>query len=67
DGTDVDVVARAVAGYLTDGARARAAGERGRRWVEDRWRWDVLAVRLAALLGDEPGLDDDPPHPGGQT
>ena len=67
DGTDVAAVARAVIGYLADRDRARAAGERGRRWVEDRWRWDVLARRLGALLEDEPGLDDDPPYAGGQT
>jgi phosphatidylinositol alpha-1,6-mannosyltransferase len=67
DGTDVRAVARAVIGYLADRDRARAAGARGRRWVEDRWRWDVLARRLGALLEDEPGLDDDPLYAGGQT
>jgi phosphatidylinositol alpha-1,6-mannosyltransferase len=25
-------------------------GERGRRWVEEKWRWDLLAERLKALL-----------------
>ncbi|WP_137989869.1 glycosyltransferase family 4 protein [Streptomyces vilmorinianum] len=25
-------------------------GERGRDWVEDRWRWDLLAERLKELL-----------------
>ncbi|MFJ2630608.1 glycosyltransferase family 4 protein [Streptomyces sp. NPDC087422] len=29
--------------------RARM-GERGRRWVEDAWRWDLLAQRLTSLL-----------------
>ncbi|WP_069811780.1 glycosyltransferase family 4 protein [Streptomyces sp. TP-A0874] len=31
------------------GLRART-GERGRAWVEERWRWDLLAERLKALL-----------------
>jgi phosphatidylinositol alpha-1,6-mannosyltransferase len=25
-------------------------GERGRQWVEERWRWDLLAEKLRALL-----------------
>ncbi|MGW7516785.1 glycosyltransferase family 4 protein [Streptomyces sp. NPDC054796] len=29
--------------------RARM-GERGRAWVEERWRWDLLAEKLRALL-----------------
>ncbi|MFF5636817.1 glycosyltransferase family 4 protein [Streptomyces sp. NPDC012825] len=29
--------------------RARM-GERGRAWVEEKWRWDLLAERLRALL-----------------
>ncbi|XHM66967.1 glycosyltransferase family 4 protein [Streptomyces nigra] len=29
--------------------RARM-GERGREWVEEKWRWDLLAERLEALL-----------------
>jgi len=25
-------------------------GARGREWVEEKWRWDLLAERLEALL-----------------
>ncbi|MFD7031214.1 glycosyltransferase family 4 protein [Streptomyces sp. NPDC059917] len=35
---------------LRDPALARAMGERGRAWVEERWRWDLLADRLRGLL-----------------
>jgi phosphatidylinositol alpha-1,6-mannosyltransferase len=31
------------------GLRARM-GERGREWVVERWRWDLLAERLKELL-----------------
>ncbi|MGW6274053.1 MULTISPECIES: glycosyltransferase family 4 protein [unclassified Streptomyces] len=36
---------------LLDDAELRARmGERGREWVEERWRWDLLAERLKELL-----------------
>lgn len=35
---------------LQDPALRRRMGERGREWVEERWRWDLLAERLKALL-----------------
>jgi phosphatidylinositol alpha-1,6-mannosyltransferase len=50
DGTSVPAVADAVAGLLEDPERARAMGADGRRWVEEEWRWDVLAGRLRTLL-----------------
>jgi phosphatidylinositol alpha-1,6-mannosyltransferase len=50
DGTSVSQVADAVAGLLEDPQRARAMGVDGRRWVEEEWRWDVLAARLRTLL-----------------
>ncbi len=28
----------------------RRMGERGREWVEEKWRWDLLAEKLKALL-----------------
>ncbi|GAA0408135.1 glycosyltransferase family 4 protein [Streptomyces luteireticuli] len=34
---------------LDPGLRARM-GARGREWVEERWRWDLLAGRLEGLL-----------------
>lgn len=35
---------------LADPELRRAMGERGRAWVEERWRWDLLAEHLRALL-----------------
>ncbi|WMX47472.1 glycosyltransferase family 4 protein [Streptomyces roseicoloratus] len=39
-----------VATLLLDPELRARMGERGRRWVEDRWRWDLLADRLRELL-----------------
>jgi phosphatidylinositol alpha-1,6-mannosyltransferase len=50
DGTSVEEVADRVAGLLADPAAARAMGAAGREWVEQAWRWDVLAERLRGLL-----------------
>ena len=55
DGRSPSQVTDAVAGLLLDPARARATGAAGRQWVEQCWRWDVLADRLRVLLaGDAP-------------
>ncbi|MCW2875036.1 MAG: GDP-mannose-dependent alpha-(1-6)-phosphatidylinositol monomannoside mannosyltransferase [Streptomyces oryziradicis] len=35
---------------LGDPELRRRMGERGRRWVEEAWRWDILAERLKSLL-----------------
>ncbi|MGC5362459.1 glycosyltransferase family 4 protein [Streptomyces sp. DT24] len=35
---------------LTDPELRRRMGERGRAWVEEKWRWDLLAERLKSLL-----------------
>ncbi|MDK0519037.1 glycosyltransferase family 4 protein [Streptomyces sp. ML-6] len=35
---------------LRDPELRRRMGERGRAWVEEKWRWDLLAERLRALL-----------------
>lgn len=35
---------------LGDPALSRRMGERGRAWVEEKWRWDLLAEKLKALL-----------------
>ncbi|MFJ5528542.1 glycosyltransferase family 4 protein [Streptomyces sp. NPDC093261] len=35
---------------LGDPELRRRMGERGRRWVEEKWRWDLLAEKLEALL-----------------
>ncbi|MEV7672454.1 glycosyltransferase family 4 protein [Streptomyces sp. NPDC000963] len=49
-GESPEETADRVATLLLDpGLRARM-GERGRAWVEEKWRWDLLAERLRALL-----------------
>ncbi|MFH8793050.1 glycosyltransferase family 4 protein [Streptomyces sp. NPDC017941] len=35
---------------LADAELRERMGERGRQWVEERWRWDLLAERLKELL-----------------
>jgi phosphatidylinositol alpha-1,6-mannosyltransferase len=35
---------------LGDAELRRRMGERGRQWVEEKWRWDLLAEKLKALL-----------------
>ncbi|WP_030205651.1 glycosyltransferase family 4 protein [Streptomyces bikiniensis] len=49
-GESPEETADRVATLLLDpGLRARM-GERGRAWVEEKWRWDLLAERLRELL-----------------
>ncbi|EGX60401.1 glycosyl transferase [Streptomyces zinciresistens K42] len=48
-GSAEDTAERVVA-LLGDAALRRAMGERGRAWVEEKWRWDLLAERLRTLL-----------------
>ncbi|MFD8915479.1 glycosyltransferase family 4 protein [Streptomyces sp. NPDC059575] len=42
--------AERIAALLADEALRRRMGERGRAWVEEKWRWDLLAERLRGLL-----------------
>ncbi|WP_282703629.1 glycosyltransferase family 4 protein [Streptomyces sp. CC219B] len=39
-----------ITALLADAELRRRMGERGRAWVEERWRWDLLAERLKTLL-----------------
>ncbi|MFI7386841.1 glycosyltransferase family 4 protein [Streptomyces sp. NPDC049813] len=39
-----------IVALLGDPELRRRMGERGRAWVEERWRWDLLAERLRGLL-----------------
>jgi phosphatidylinositol alpha-1,6-mannosyltransferase len=39
-----------IVALLGDPGLRRRMGERGRRWVEEAWRWDLLAERLKTLL-----------------
>ncbi|MFE0461120.1 glycosyltransferase family 4 protein, partial [Kitasatospora sp. NPDC058965] len=49
-GGSATAVAQKLTLLLADGALRRRLGENGRRWVEEAWRWDLLAGRLAQLL-----------------
>lgn len=42
--------AERVVALLRDPSLRKRMGERGRAWVEEQWRWDLLAERLRALL-----------------
>ncbi len=48
-GSPADTADRLVT-LLGDAGLRRRMGERGREWVEERWRWDLLAERLRELL-----------------
>ena len=50
DGRSVPQVAARVADLLSDPDKASELGRRGRQWVEQAWRWDLLAARLTGLL-----------------
>ncbi|MDJ1135381.1 glycosyltransferase family 4 protein [Streptomyces iconiensis] len=39
-----------VVSLLRDSSLRARMGERGRHWVESRWRWDLLAEKLRGLL-----------------
>lgn len=54
DGRSEAQIADRVAGLLLDGDLAVQMGKEGRRWVEQRWRWDDLAARLQQLLRPGP-------------
>lgn len=53
DGERVDQVADEIAGLLADRARSERMGRAGRAWVEQAWRWEVLAQRLRGLLDQD--------------
>ncbi|KMS87397.1 MULTISPECIES: glycosyltransferase family 4 protein [Streptomyces] len=49
-GGSVEQTAERIVALLADAELRRRMGERGRQWVEERWRWDLLAERLKTLL-----------------
>ncbi|MFJ9677333.1 glycosyltransferase family 4 protein [Streptomyces sp. NPDC101194] len=49
-GGSVEESADRIVTLLRDPELRRRMGERGRAWVEEKWRWDLLAERLRALL-----------------
>jgi phosphatidylinositol alpha-1,6-mannosyltransferase len=49
-GADPNESADRITTLLADPELRRRMGERGRAWVEEKWRWDLLAEHLKALL-----------------
>ncbi|WP_328366143.1 glycosyltransferase family 4 protein [Streptomyces sp. NBC_00445] len=49
-GGSVEESADRITTLLGDAELRQRMGERGREWVEERWRWDLLAEKLKTLL-----------------
>lgn len=49
-GGSADDAADRIVTLLQDPGLRRRMGERGRAWVEEKWRWDLLAGKLRELL-----------------
>jgi phosphatidylinositol alpha-1,6-mannosyltransferase len=49
-GGSPEQTASRVLALLRDPELRRSMGERGRTWVHEAWRWDLLADRLKGLL-----------------
>jgi phosphatidylinositol alpha-1,6-mannosyltransferase len=49
-GGSVEEAAERIVVLLGDAELRRRMGERGRAWVEEKWRWDLLAEKLRELL-----------------
>ena len=49
-GASPEAAADRIITLLADEELRRRMGERGREWVEEKWRWDLLAGRLRELL-----------------
>lgn len=49
-GEDPNESADRITTLLADPELRRRMGERGRAWVEEKWRWDLLAEHLRTLL-----------------
>jgi phosphatidyl-myo-inositol dimannoside synthase len=49
-GGSAEESAERIVTLLGDAELRRRMGERGREWVEERWRWDLLAEHLRDLL-----------------
>ncbi len=46
-------VADRLVGLLADRASAAEMGEKGRAWVSQEWRWDLVSQRLARILAGD--------------
>ena len=49
-GGSVEEAAERIVVLLGDAELRRRMGERGREWIEEKWRWDLLAEKLKTLL-----------------
>ncbi|WP_405903767.1 glycosyltransferase family 4 protein [Streptomyces sp. NBC_00656] len=49
-GGSAEESAERIVALLGDAELRRRMGERGRAWVEEKWRWDLLAEKLRELL-----------------
>ncbi|GGW18956.1 glycosyl transferase family 1 [Streptomyces capoamus] len=49
-GGSAEQTAERIVTLLQDPELRRRMGARGRQWVEEKWRWDLLAEKLKALL-----------------
>ena len=49
-GRDVAAVADRITGLLADPAGAAAMGEKGMAWIDQEWRWELVAERLRQIL-----------------
>ncbi|QTD98022.1 glycosyltransferase family 4 protein [Streptomyces cyanogenus] len=49
-GGSAEQTAERIVALLHDPELRRRMGARGRQWVEEKWRWDLLAEKLKALL-----------------
>ena len=52
DGRDVPAIVGALDRLLADPDLRQRMGRAGRTWVEQRWSWDAIADRFAALLDE---------------
>ena len=58
-GGDPAAAAERIATLLLDQELSAAMGVRGREWIEQYWRWELISDRLSLLLA---GADPDAPH-----
>jgi phosphatidyl-myo-inositol dimannoside synthase len=49
-GGSAEESAERIVALLEDPGLRQRMGERGREWVEEKWRWDLLAEKLRTLL-----------------
>jgi len=50
DGTSVIEISDAVIAALENPEKSRAMGEAGRKWIYDKWRWEIWAKEFNALF-----------------